>query len=173
MPNSVEYFVGMGFDVHKYDETNNVPAVSIPICGVHVPYTRHVLAHSDGDVGLHALADAMLGAIGMGDIGIHFPPSNSKWQDVNSMVFIEHILILFDEHNYHMVNADITIICQRPIIKDYNQAMRIVLAEALKLPERRVNIKATTTERLGFLGREEGIAAQAVVNVKQIGTDDD
>lgn len=173
MVETLEYLVGMGFDVHKYDETINVPATTIPICGVHVPYARNVIAHSDGDVGLHALADAMLGTIGMGDIGIHFPPSDPQWENVNSILFIEHIMKMLDEQNCHLVNVDITIICQKPIIKDYNKAMRIVLSEALKLPETRVNIKATTTERLGFLGREEGIAAQAIVSVKKIGTHDE
>lgn len=157
--------IGMGFDVHKFIDGGS----GIIICGVPVPYSRRLEGHSDADVGLHAIADALLGAIGQGDIGLHFPPDDDKWKNADSAVFISHILELLKKKGGQIINIDATIICEEPKIGPYREAMKKNVAEIAKINESRVNIKATTTEGLGFLGRKEGIAAQSVVTVSMPG----
>jgi 2-C-methyl-D-erythritol 4-phosphate cytidylyltransferase/2-C-methyl-D-erythritol 2,4-cyclodiphosphate synthase len=154
--------VGTGFDVHAVNPKEDA---SIMLCGVAVPSSYEIIAHSDGDVALHALADAILGAIGGGDIGEHFPPSDDQWKDANSELFIQHILKLMQEKGGKLLNVDITIIAQAPRVGPYKAQMKENLARMLAIDPARVNVKATTTERLGYVGRKEGIAAQAVCSV--------
>src|SRR5690606_7287831 len=130
---------------------------------VRVPYSRGVVAHSDGDVVLHALCDAMLGAAGLGDIGIHFPNTDPQWRNADSKRFVGAVLEMLRERGLRVSNADITILAEAPRLLPYRDEMRRGLAALLEVTERQVNIKATTTERLGFIGRSEGIAAQAIV----------
>lgn len=162
-PNTL-FLAGTGFDVHplKSIETDN----HIMLSGIAVPCRYEIIAHSDGDVVLHALTDALLGAIAAGDIGEHFPPTDPQWKNVDSSVFLKHVLNLCKEKQASLVNIDITIICEYPKIKPYKTAMKEHLALLTNLPLQRINIKATTTEKLGFLGRGEGIAAQAIATVK-------
>lgn len=165
MNTSIEYdfLSGTGFDVHAVEKH---ASQSIIVCGVLIPCDYTVIAHSDGDVGLHALVDAILGAIGSGDIGEHFPPTDLRWQNANSAEFVTHALQLCDAKKAILVNVDITLLCEIPKILPYKSLMKKRLSELLTLPEDRINIKATTTEKLGFLGRVEGIAAQAIATVK-------
>jgi 2-C-methyl-D-erythritol 2,4-cyclodiphosphate synthase len=159
-----DFLVGQGFDVHALkplDHDNH-----IMLCGIKVPCRFQLIAHSDGDVVLHALVDALLGAIGAGDIGEHFPPTDDRWKNADSSEFIKHAMQLYHEKNAILVNVDVTIIGEKPKILPYKTAMQEKLVSLLKLPLDRMNIKATTTEKLGFLGRSEGIAAQAIVSVK-------
>lgn len=159
-----DFLCGIGFDVHPLKSVDH--ARGIMLCGVHIPCPYEVIAHSDGDVALHALVDALLGAIGEGDIGEHFSPSDPRWENANSIQFVEHALALCRQKNASVVNIDITLICEQPKIVSHKLAMREQLIRLFALPPERINIKATTTEKLGFLGRSEGIAAQAVVSVK-------
>ncbi|TNE42655.1 MAG: bifunctional 2-C-methyl-D-erythritol 4-phosphate cytidylyltransferase/2-C-methyl-D-erythritol 2,4-cyclodiphosphate synthase [Alphaproteobacteria bacterium] len=152
--------VGFGYDVHRFE-----PGDGLMLCGVHVPHSHKLRGHSDADVGLHALTDALLGAIGDGDIGTHFPPSEDQWKDVSSDVFLEHAGQLIQSRGGQIINVDVTLICEAPKIGPYREAMRARLAEILQIPIDAVSVKATTTERLGFTGRGEGIAAQAVACV--------
>ncbi len=131
--------------------------------GVRVPHRCGVLAHSDGDVILHALCDAMLGALALGDIGQHFPPSDDRWKGADSSDFVRHCNGLLRERGWQVGNADITVICERPKVGPHALAMRETVAQLLGIALDRVSVKATTSEKLGFTGREEGIAAQAVV----------
>lgn len=150
--------VGTGFDVHGFTAGDHVV-----ICGVRVPHTHSLEGHSDADVGWHALTDAILGAAALGDIGQHFPPSDPKWKGAASILFLQHARDLAAAKGLRILNADITLICELPKISPHREAMRTSTAEALSLPLDLISVKATTTEKLGFLGREEGIAAQAVV----------
>lgn len=154
--------IGQGYDVHRLIEN---PARPLMICGVEIPSPLALDGHSDADVGLHALVDAILGAIGQGDIGQHFPPSDAKWKNVKSSAFVAHAMELMKAHGFSIGNADITIICEQPKITPHRDAMRARVAALLEVDASLVNIKATTTEGLGFTGRGEGIAAQAVVMV--------
>ena len=149
--------IGQGFDVHAFGEGDHVM-----LGGVRVPHDRGVVAHSDGDVIIHALCDAMLGALAMGDIGRHFPPSDPRWKDADSRTFLRHCNALVRERGWRVGNADVTVLCERPKVGPHADAMRVLLADALEVDVDAVSIKATTTERLGFTGRGEGIAAQAV-----------
>ena len=149
--------IGQGFDVHAFGEGDHVM-----LGGVRVPHDRGVVAHSDGDVIIHALCDAMLGALAMGDIGRHFPPSDTRWKDADSRTFLHHCNALVRERGWRVGNADVTVLCERPKVGPHADAMRVLLADALEVDVDAVSIKATTTERLGFTGRGEGIAAQAV-----------
>lgn len=149
--------VGTGYDVHRLTAGGGVH-----LCGVFVPCDLALVGHSDADVGLHALTDAVLGAAGAGDIGQHFPPSDERWRGADSAQFLIHAMQLAREAGIQPVHADITLICERPKIGPVREAMRARVAELTGLPLARVNIKATTTEKLGFTGRGEGIAAQAV-----------
>ena len=148
---------GFGFDVHRFCEGDQ-----IMLCGVAVPHDQGLLGHSDADVGLHALTDALLGTVGAGDIGSHFPPSDPRWRGAPSEVFLRHAAALISEAGGAIVNVDVTLVCERPKIGPHREAMRARIVELLALSPARVSIKATTTEELGFTGRREGIAAQAV-----------
>ena len=150
--------IGQGYDVHAFGEGDH-----IMLGGVRVPHRCGVLAHSDGDVVLHALCDAMLGALALGDIGVHFPPSDDRWKGADSSRFVSHCNELLRERGWQVGNADITVICERPKVGPHALAMREKVAQLLGIGLDRVSIKATTSEKLGFTGREEGIAAQAVV----------
>jgi 2-C-methyl-D-erythritol 4-phosphate cytidylyltransferase / 2-C-methyl-D-erythritol 2,4-cyclodiphosphate synthase len=153
--------VGQGFDVHPFG-----PGDRVMICGIEVPHTAGVVGHSDADVGLHALTDAVLGAIGAGDIGMHFPPSNPQWQGASSDRFLAHAVGLVRAKGGSIAALDVTIICERPRIGPHRERMVARVAEIVGLATDRVSVKATTTEQLGFTGRGEGIAAQAVATVR-------
>jgi len=149
--------IGHGFDVHAFGAGDH-----LMLGGVRVPFDRGVVAHSDGDVVLHALCDAMLGALALGDIGRHFPPSDPQWKDADSCAFLRHCNGLLRERGWMLGNADITVICEQPKIGPHVDAMRTVLAEELGVAIDTLSVKATTSEHLGFTGRGEGIAAHAV-----------
>ena len=153
--------VGMGFDVHRFG-----PGDHLMLGGVAVPHERGVIGHSDGDVVLHAIVDALLGAIAAGDIGTHFPPSDEAWRDADSTRFVAHALALLEQRGGRLCHVDVTLICQRPRIGPHRPAMVARLAAVLGLAPDRVSLKATTTEGLGFTGRGEGIAAQALATVR-------
>ncbi|MBB1059816.1 2-C-methyl-D-erythritol 2,4-cyclodiphosphate synthase [Marilutibacter spongiae] len=155
--------IGQGFDVHAFGEGDHVM-----LGGVRVPHDRGVLAHSDGDVVLHALCDAMLGALALGDIGQHFPPSDARWKDADSLDFLRHCDALVRERGWMVGNADVTVVCERPKVGPHAAAMREAIAGALGVMMDDVSVKATTTEALGFTGRREGIAAQAVVLLRTL-----
>ncbi|UGB39422.1 2-C-methyl-D-erythritol 2,4-cyclodiphosphate synthase [Frateuria soli] len=150
--------IGQGFDVHAFGEGDFVV-----LGGVRVPHHRGVVAHSNGDVVIHALCDAIFGALAVGDIGTHFPPSDARWRGADSRQFLRHAGLLMSQHGYALGNADVTVICEGPKVGPHTGAMRANLAEDLACEVARISIKATTTERLGFTGRGEGIAAQACV----------
>ncbi|MCD8520621.1 MAG: bifunctional 2-C-methyl-D-erythritol 4-phosphate cytidylyltransferase/2-C-methyl-D-erythritol 2,4-cyclodiphosphate synthase [Alphaproteobacteria bacterium] len=162
-PATTQTRTGTGFDVHVLEEN---PARPLMICGVNIPSNLTLTGHSDADVGLHALTDALLGAISEGDIGDHFPPSDNTYKDMDSALFLQKAVKLMQDKGAILVNTDITIICEAPKIGPHKAAMKARMAEILGVDEARVNIKATTTEKLGFTGRGEGIAAQAVVSVE-------
>jgi 2-C-methyl-D-erythritol 4-phosphate cytidylyltransferase/2-C-methyl-D-erythritol 2,4-cyclodiphosphate synthase len=152
--------VGIGFDVHVLAEGRK-----LMLCGVEVPHERGLAGHSDADVGIHALCDAIYGALAEGDIGRHFPPSEAAWKNADSARFLAHAASRIAARGGVLVNADLTLICERPKITPHAPRMIARLAEILAVPPGRVSVKATTTERLGFTGRMEGIAAQAAVSV--------
>ncbi|MEK4165073.1 2-C-methyl-D-erythritol 2,4-cyclodiphosphate synthase [Anoxybacillus sp. FSL W8-0104] len=152
------YRIGQGFDVHQFAEGR--PLI---IGGINIPYEKGLLGHSDADVLLHAIADACLGAIGEGDIGKHFPDTDEAYKDVDSALLLQHVWKLVRQHGYTLVNVDCTIIAQKPKMAPHIPNMQKRIAELLEGDISQVNVKATTTEKLGFTGREEGIAAQAVV----------
>ncbi|WP_448204777.1 bifunctional 2-C-methyl-D-erythritol 4-phosphate cytidylyltransferase/2-C-methyl-D-erythritol 2,4-cyclodiphosphate synthase [Azospirillum sp. sgz302134] len=152
---------GMGFDVHRFTGGDHVT-----LCGVRVPHTHKLEGHSDADVGLHALTDAILGALCAGDIGSHFPPSDPQWRGADSGLFLRHAGDLVTARGGRIAHVDVTIICERPKVGPHREAMAARIAEILGMPADRVSVKATTTERLGFTGRGEGIAAQAVATVR-------
>lgn len=154
---SAAFRIGQGFDVHAFGEGDHVM-----LGGVRVAHDRGIVAHSDGDVVLHALCDAILGAAALGDIGRHFPPSDPQWKGADSRAFLRHCDRLVRELGWRVGNADITVICERPKIGPHAEAMRRLIAEDLGIGIDAVSVKATTTEKLGFTGRGEGIAAQAV-----------
>ena len=150
--------IGNGFDVHAFGDGDHVT-----LGGVRVPHARGVVAHSDGDVVIHALCDAIFGALALGDIGQHFPPTDERWRHADSRQFLRHAALLMAQHGYALGNADVTVIAEAPKVGPHAQAMRALLAADLDSEIGRISIKATTTERLGFCGRGEGIAAQACV----------
>ncbi len=152
--------VGQGFDVHRWG-----PGTSVWLCGVEIPHDRTLIGHSDADAGLHALTDAILGAMGDGDIGDHFPPSDPQWKGASSDRFLVHAVQRLAARGGQLVNVDVTLICEEPKIKPHRQAMRARLAELCGIPLEAVSVKATTTEQLGFTGRGEGLAAQAVATI--------
>lgn len=149
-----------GFDVHKFEEGSFVT-----LCNVKVPHDMGLNGHSDADVALHALTDALLGAAGSGDIGLHFPPSDNKWKGADSAQFLQYAVSLVKGLGGKILNADVTLICERPKIGPYRLQMTERLSELLEISASRISIKATTTEKLGFTGRKEGIAAQACVSI--------
>ena len=150
--------VGSGFDVHAFG-----PGSFVMLGGVRVPHTAGVVAHSDGDVVLHAVCDALLGAAGLGDIGQHFSDKDPKWKGADSAQFVTAVLAMLTARKLRVGNCDVTVIAETPKVGPVRDSMRRRLAELLDVSPENVNIKATTTERLGFLGRSEGIAAQAIV----------
>lgn len=152
--------VGTGFDVHRL-----AAGEELWLCGVKIEHDKGLAGHSDADVGLHAVVDAILGAIGAGDIGEHFPPSDPQWRGAPSARFVEHAVKLASEAGYRLGNMDLTLVCEAPKIGPHRAAMRARLAELLDASLEQVSVKATTTERLGFTGRGEGIAAQAVATM--------
>ena len=148
--------LGNGYDVHAFTEGDHVW-----LCGVKVPHTKALLGHSDADVGMHALTDALYGALAEGDIGRHFPPSDPQWKGAASHIFLRHAVELARAKGYEIANCDVTLVCERPKIGPHADAMRAELASIMNLDRGRISVKATTSERLGFTGREEGIAALA------------
>ena len=153
--------IGQGFDAHRFG-----PGDQVMLCGVAIAHSHGLVGHSDADAGLHALTDALLGAIGEGDIGDHFPPTDAKWKDAASGQFLAHAARLVAGRGGRVVNVDVTLICEAPKIKPHRAAMRQRLAEILGLDISAVSVKATTTEGMGFTGREEGLAAQAIASVE-------
>ena len=150
--------IGSGFDVHAFGAGDH-----LMLGGVRIAHSRGVVAHSDGDVVLHALCDALLGAAGLGDIGQHFPDSDPRWKGAASARFVTAVLGLLQARRLAVLNADLTVIAEAPRIAPHREAICREVARLLEVPVERVNLKATTTERLGFLGRAEGVAAQAIV----------
>ncbi|CCQ09559.1 2-C-methyl-D-erythritol 2,4-cyclodiphosphate synthase [Pseudoalteromonas luteoviolacea B = ATCC 29581] len=150
--------IGHGFDVHKFG--GNGP---ITLGGVKIPYEQGFIAHSDGDVAIHALCDALLGALALGDIGLHFPDTASEFENIDSRILLRHVMGLVQEKGYAIGNVDITIVAQAPKMRPHIDAMRAILAEDCACHFDQVNVKATTTEKLGFEGRKEGISSHAVV----------
>ncbi|MBN8738107.1 MAG: 2-C-methyl-D-erythritol 2,4-cyclodiphosphate synthase [Lysobacterales bacterium 69-70] len=156
--------MGQGFDVHAFG-----PGDHVVLGGVRVPHSHGVVAHSDGDVVIHALCDALLGALALGDIGTHFPPSDERWRGADSRVFLRHCRELLRERGYVLGNADVTVIAERPKVGPHAAAMRECLAADLGCAVDAISVKATTSERLGFTGRGEGIAAMAVALLQRSG----
>jgi 2-C-methyl-D-erythritol 2,4-cyclodiphosphate synthase len=150
--------VGIGYDVHAFGQGDHVT-----LGGVRIPHACGVVAHSDGDVALHALCDALLGAMALGDIGEHFPDTDPRWKGADSRRFLRHCAALLREHGWRFVNADLTIVAQEPRIGPYRMQMRQNIADDIGVRPDRINVKATTTEGLGALGRSEGLACQAIV----------
>lgn len=154
--------VGQGFDVHQLVEGRKCI-----VGGIELPYEKGLLGHSDADVLLHAITDAILGALGLGDIGTHFPDTEEEFKDADSLILLKRVWGLAKEKGYRLGNVDSTIIAERPKMNPHIPAMVKIIAEALEAEEGQVNVKATTTEKLGFTGRGEGIAAQSVVCLMQ------
>ncbi|MEJ2042184.1 MAG: 2-C-methyl-D-erythritol 2,4-cyclodiphosphate synthase [Reinekea sp.] len=152
--------IGHGYDVHRFDLESE--PCNIRLGGVDVPSTYAVMAHSDGDVVLHAMCDALLGAIAAGDIGDHFPDTSDEWKNADSRQLLRHVYKLVLDAGYCLANADITIAAQAPRLKDYKKLMNQTISRELNVEPGQVNVKATTTEKLGFVGRKEGIAVDAV-----------
>jgi 2-C-methyl-D-erythritol 4-phosphate cytidylyltransferase/2-C-methyl-D-erythritol 2,4-cyclodiphosphate synthase len=157
---AAETRTGTGFDTHRFVDGDRVW-----LCGVEIPHERGLLGHSDADVGLHAITDALLGTIGAGDIGSHFPPGDPRWKGADSAVFLRHAAALVRGRGGRIVHVDVTLICERPKVGPHRETMRARIADILGLEVDRVSVKATTTEGLGFAGRREGIAAQALATV--------
>ncbi|MFC4351409.1 bifunctional 2-C-methyl-D-erythritol 4-phosphate cytidylyltransferase/2-C-methyl-D-erythritol 2,4-cyclodiphosphate synthase [Fodinicurvata halophila] len=156
----METRTGFGFDVHRF-----APGHSVTLCGCSIPHNAQLSGYSDADVGLHALTDALLGALGDGDIGTHFPPGDPQWRDAASHQFLEEAHRRVKERGGRLINLDLTLICEAPKIGPYRGQMIARLARILDIPEARISIKATTTDKLGFTGRDEGIAAQAIATM--------
>ncbi len=156
----VDVRTGNGFDVHAFGKGDHVT-----LCGVRIGHDQGLVAHSDGDVGLHALTDALLGALALGDIGTHFPPSDGRWRNADSTLFLRHAKGLADEAGFRVSHCDVTLICEAPKVGPHAAAMRSVIAHALGTTPDRVSVKATTSERLGFTGRREGVAAIATATL--------
>jgi 2-C-methyl-D-erythritol 2,4-cyclodiphosphate synthase len=152
-----DFRVGQGYDVHAFGEGDHVV-----LGGVRIAHERGVVAHSDGDVVIHALCDALLGALALGDIGVHFPPSDDRWKDADSRQFLRHCRALLAERGWRLGNADVTVVCERPKVAPHAAAMRANLAADLGVDVDAVSVKATTSEKLGFTGRGEGLTAMAV-----------
>jgi 2-C-methyl-D-erythritol 4-phosphate cytidylyltransferase/2-C-methyl-D-erythritol 2,4-cyclodiphosphate synthase len=160
MRQDMDIRVGNGYDVHRFGDGDHVW-----LCGVQVPHTRSLQGHSDADVGMHAVTDAIYGALGLGDIGQHFPPSDPQWKGAASHIFLEHAVKLAGKHGYQLSNADCTLVCEHPKIGPHQAAMKATMAAYMGVASDRLSVKATTSEKLGFTGREEGIAALATVTL--------
>lgn len=161
-----EIRTGFGYDVHAFRRKLKKDDKFIKICGVDIEFDKKIKAHSDGDVAIHAIIDSLLGSVGLGDIGEHFPDSDNKWKNADSSMLLEHVHHLIKKKGAQIINIDLTIICEKPKISKIKPKMREKISQILRIDQNRINIKATTTEKLGFLGKEQGIAAQAVSNVK-------
>ena len=157
----METRTGSGFDVHRFG-----PGEFVTLCGIEIAHSAGLQGHSDADVGLHALTDAILGALSAGDIGQHFPPSDSRWKGADSALFLRHAMAMVTARGGRFVHCDITLICEAPKVGPHREKMQQRIAEILACDPQRINVKATTTERLGFAGRGEGIAAQATASVQ-------
>ena len=155
--------IGTGFDVHAFKPGNKVN-----LCGVEIPFNRSLAGHSDADVALHALTDAILGALALGDIGLHFPDSDPRWKDSNSEIFLTWCIKEAKKRNYEISNIDLTIICEKPKINSHRERLILNLSKICSLDQNKINVKATTTERLGFTGREEGIASMCSILLNEI-----
>ena len=153
--------VGSGFDVHEFTDGNQ-----IILCGVKIPFKKKLKGHSDADVGIHAIVDSILGALACGDIGDFFPPTDARWKNISSKIFLEKAKELLKKKNAYINNIDLTLICEEPKISKYKNKMEKKIASILEIDPININVKATTTEKLGFLGRKEGIAAQAISSIK-------
>ena len=160
----IDIRLGNGFDVHAFTEGNEVT-----LCGVKIPFSKKLLGHSDADVGLHAITDAIYGAIAAGDIGTHFPPNDLKWKNASSDIFLRHSVQLADKLGYQISNIDCTIICEQPKIGPLSNKMRDSISRIIGVEINRISVKATTSEKLGFTGREEGIASIATATVCNFG----
>lgn len=158
---NLEIRSGQGFDVHRLEA-----GVGLTLCGIAIPCDLSLVGHSDADVGLHAVVDAVLGALAEGDIGSHFPPSDERWRGADSALFVREAARIMDVRGARLLHLDVTLICERPKVGPYREAMRNRLAELFQISPQRISIKATTTERLGFTGRGEGIAAQALATLE-------
>ncbi|MGE5625000.1 MAG: 2-C-methyl-D-erythritol 2,4-cyclodiphosphate synthase [Bacillota bacterium] len=156
--------VGQGYDVHAF-----APGDHVMLGGVRIPHSKGVRAHSDGDVLLHAVCDALLGAAALGDIGRHFPDTDAKWKGADSRRLLKHVVQLLAQHGFQPFQVDVTVLAEAPKISSHVAAMCANLAQDLGLPPDRVNVKATTGEGLGFIGRGEGLAAMAVAMLEEIG----
>ncbi len=154
--------IGLGYDVHAFQENRD-----LYLGGVKVPYSKGLAGHSDADVLLHAICDALLGSVALGDIGLHFPDTSDSFKDIDSKILLQKSYSLVLAEAYHIVNIDCVLILEKPKVKNYILAMREQIAEILETDIQNVSVKATTTEKLGFTGREEGIAAEAVVLVEK------
>ncbi|WP_334295782.1 2-C-methyl-D-erythritol 2,4-cyclodiphosphate synthase [Aminicella lysinilytica] len=155
--------VGTGYDVHRLD-----PGRKLVLGGVLIPWNKGLLGHSDADVLTHALMDAMLGAAALGDIGKWFPDSSPKYEGISSIILLKKVASLLNDEGYELVNADVTVICQEPKLAGYIQAMRENIAKATGVDMAVISVKATTTEKLGFTGRGEGIAAEAICLIREV-----
>ena len=164
MGNEKIYRTGIGLDVHKFSKKLN-ENVKIKICGVDVEHNQSIIAHSDGDVGFHAITEALLGSMALGNIGQLFPPNDKKYENMDSAFFLEYTEEELRKIGAKIINIDLTIICEKPKIMPHSEAMRANVARVLKIHSNQVRIKATTTEKVGFLGAKEGIAAQAICSV--------
>jgi 2-C-methyl-D-erythritol 2,4-cyclodiphosphate synthase len=160
--------IGHGYDVHQFGGEG-----PLMLAGVAVPYQQGFIAHSDGDVAIHALCDAVLGALALGDIGHHFPDTQAQYANISSLLLLEQVVKLMTERAYHIGNVDLTIIAQAPKLAPHIAAMKLALARQLNCTVNQVNVKATTTEGLGFTGRKEGIAVHAVVLLQKVTNADD
>jgi 2-C-methyl-D-erythritol 2,4-cyclodiphosphate synthase len=154
--------IGSGFDVHAYGENRKMI-----LCNVEIPSPVGLIGHSDADAALHALCDALLGAAALGDIGLHFPDTDEAYRNIDSSILLKHVLRLIQQEGFSVENIDLTIIAQIPKVAPYREFMRCRLSELLEIDRSCINIKATTTEGLGFIGRKEGLGAQAVVLLKR------
>ena len=159
----MNFRIGMGYDVHKFGGEG-----PIVLAGVKIPFDHGFIAHSDGDVAIHALCDAILGALALGDIGRHFPDTAAKYDNIDSRILLRHVVELARQNGYQLGNCDLTIIAQAPKMAPHIEAMRAALADDMQTQVANVSIKATTTEKLGFEGRKEGISVQAVVLMQEI-----
>lgn len=156
--------IGHGYDVHQL-----APQLPLRLCGVDIPHTSGCVAHSDGDVAVHALCDALLGAAALGDIGLHFPDTNQRFKNINSMLLLECCVEMLRQRGFGVVNVDITIAMQAPKLRPYIDKMREALAKTIGIDTSCVSVKATTTERLGFVGRQEGVEAHAIALIATLG----
>lgn len=156
----MQFRIGNGYDVHRFGEP--AVATALTIGGVSIPYERPLLAHSDGDVLVHALCDAVLGALALGDIGHHFPDSDTRYRGISSVQLLQHVMALAAERGWSLANVDMTLVAQAPRFAPHIQSMRETLAPVLEVDIGQVSVKATTTEGLGFAGRKEGVACYAV-----------